>query len=269
MRRLSSTTAAILRALVAALSVIVAIQPRPAMAWGPEGHQIIAAIADSLLDPSVRARINALLASEPGATLASISTWADESRDRSTAAWHYVNMPRDAGCLYDRSRDCPDGRCVVEALYAQIQRLSVASAADQLEALKYVVHFVADIHQPLHAAFADDRGGNTYQLQAFGRGTNLHAVWDSQMLRSVDTRSMVVAGSLSAQGSRQPAPLLPAEWARESCLIASRADFYPSRQLDDEYLRTFRPIARERLYLAGARLAAVLNLAFGAQRAAR
>ena len=268
MTRLSSTTtAAIVRVLVAALSVIIALQPRPAMAWGTEGHELVAAIANSLLEPPARKRVDALLAIEPGATLASISTWADETRDRSTAAWHYVNMPRDAQCMYDRARDCPDGRCVVEALNVQIQRLGSGSAADQLEALKYVVHFVADVHQPLHAAFADDRGGNTYQLQAFGRGTNLHAVWDSQLLRSSDARSMVVAGSLSAP--RRAAPLLPADWAKESCLIASRADFYPSRrQLDDEYLRTFRPIARERLYAAGARLAAVLNAAFGAQRPA-
>jgi nuclease S1 len=267
MTRLSSTATAIARALVAALSVIIALQPRPAMAWGTEGHQAVAAIANSLLDPAARAHLDALLAIEPGATLTSISTWADDTRDRSTAAWHYVNMPRGAGCLYDRARDCPDGRCVVEALNAQIQRLNAGSAADQLEALKYVVHFVADVHQPLHAAFADDRGGNTYQLQAFGRGTNLHAVWDSQLLRSSDARSMVVAGSLSASNTRWTGSLLPSEWGKESCLIASRPDFYPSRQLDDEYLRTFRPIARERVYAAGARLAAVLNAAFGAQRA--
>ena len=131
------------------------------------------------------------------------------------------------------------------------------------------MHLVADIHQPLHAGFADDRGGNTYQLQAFGRGTNLHAVWDSQMVRSVDAQSMVTAGSLTARNTPAGAATsIPAEWAKESCLLASRADFYPPRQLDDEYLRTFRPIARERLYAAGLRLAAVLNVAFGADRTA-
>jgi len=239
------------------------------MAWGTEGHRIVAAIAENLLEASAKARVDALLATEPGATLSSISTWADETRDRSTAAWHYVNMPRGSVCIYDRTRDCPDGRCVVEALNTQISRLNATSQAEQLEALKYVVHLVADVHQPLHAGFADDRGGNTYQLQAFGRGTNLHAVWDSQMLRSVDAQSMVTAGSLSARNMPAGAGTsIPAEWAKESCLLASRADFYPSRQLDDEYLRTFRPIARERLYAAGMRLAAVLNAAFGADRTA-
>jgi hypothetical protein len=258
--------ATVARAGIAALSVTIAFLPHPAMAWGTEGHQVVASIADGLLDASARARVDGLLAVEPGATLASISTWADETRDRSTAPWHYVNMPRGSGCVYERARDCPDGRCVVEALNAQIRRLNSTSPAEQLEALKYVVHLVADVHQPLHAGFADDRGGNTYQLQAFGRGTNMHAVWDSQLLRSVDARSMVVAGSLSAKKLARPDTSVPAEWAKESCLIASRGDFYPSRQLDDDYLRTFGPIARARLYAAGARLAAVLNAAFGAER---
>ena len=254
-----------MRTAAAALSVVLALQPCPAMAWGTEGHRVVAVIAENSLEASAKARGDALLATEPGATLSSISTWADETRDRSTAAWHYVNMPRGSDCIYDRTRDCPDGRCVVEALDTQIRRLNATSQAEQLEALKYVVHLVADGHQPLHAGFADDRGGNTYQLQAFGRGTNLHAVWDSQLLRSVDAQSMVTAGSLSARNTPAGAGTsIPAEWAKESCLLASRADFYPSRQLDDEYLRTFRPIARERLYAAGLRLAAVLNTAFGA-----
>jgi hypothetical protein len=199
--RLSRTIAKTVRTAAAALSLIVAFQPCSAMAWGTEGHRIVAAIAENLLEASAKARVDALLATEPGATLSSISTWADETRDRSTAAWHYVNMPRGSVCIYDRTRDCPDGRCVVEALNTQISRLNATSQAEQLEALKYVVHLVADVHQPLHAGFADDRGGNTYQLQAFGRGTNLHAVWDSQMLRSVDAQSMVTAGSLSARNT--------------------------------------------------------------------
>ncbi len=109
------------------------------------------------------------------------------------------------------------------ALNTKISRLNATSQAEQLEALKYVVHLVADVHQPLHAGFADDRGGNTYQLQAFGRGTNLHAVWDSQMLRSVDAQSMVTAGSLSARTRRQGPvrPFPPSGPKRAACSRAA------------------------------------------------
>jgi hypothetical protein len=249
-------------AIVSLLAGLALGHAASAFAWGVEGHEVVARIASSLLTPDVRKRVDTLLAQEPGATLASISTWADQSRDPSTARWHYVNMPRDADCAYLAARDCPGGNCVVGALTAQVQRLSVTTGADQLEALKYVVHFVADIHQPLHAGFADDRGGNTYQLQAFGKGTNLHAVWDTALVHNLDPDAGSLANSLSAR----PMPsaslaFAPAVWAGESCQIASRPDFYPGRRLTEAYLGTFDPVVMDRLQLAGLRLAAILNAA--------
>lgn len=162
---------------------LAALAPLHTYAFGTEGHQIVAALAEQRLSDHARAEAGKLLALEPGSTLVSISVWADETRSPSTAAWHYVNLPRDADCQYDAARDSPDGQCVVAAI--ERQRRVLASAApdvERLEALKYLVHFVADVHQPLHAGYADDRGGNKYQVQAFGRGTNLHAVWDSALI---------------------------------------------------------------------------------------
>jgi len=251
-------------ALASLIAAALALRPAGALAWGAKGHEAVALVANGLLVPPARARVDALLAMEPGATLASISSWADATRDRTTAAWHFVNMPRDAGCVYVRERDCPTGQCVVEALAAQIRRLNAPSPSDQLEALKYVVHLIADIHQPLHAAFADDRGGNAYQLQAFGRGTNLHAVWDSQLLGTGNTKLTVLAGKLAGRPVvSESFSIAPAEWARESCMIASRPDFYPPRALTEDYVRTFEQIAQQRIYAAGQRLAGTLNAAFG------
>jgi len=177
-----------------------------------------------------------------------------------------VNLPRDANCDYVAPRDCPGGNCVVGAIEARVQRLaSNAVPAERLEALKFLVHFVGNVHQPLHAGFGDDKGGNTYQLQAFGRGTNLHAVWDSAMIREIDPSAQVsLAGKLIAKMPASPTPhFQPAQWARESCKIDSRPDFYPVRTLPAEYLTTFAPIVEQRLYVAGLRLAATLNQAFG------
>ena len=251
------------RVVAAALCTTLGVAASPVLAWGTGGHEVVGIIAYGALTPTARHRVDAILALEPGATLASISNWADQSRDRSTAAWHYVNMPRGSDCVYQPPRDCPNGQCVVEALNVQAQLLASASGSSQLQALKYVVHFVGDVHQPLHAGFADDRGANSYQVQALGRGTNLHALWDSGLIGDMSRDPAALARLLAAQ----PVPPLsldfdPAAWAGESCRIASRPDFYPGRRVDDIYLQTFEPLVQKRLLLAGLRLASLLNRMF-------
>jgi hypothetical protein len=155
------------------LLIILWLLTSTAHAWGTQGHQVIANLAYAQLTSKAKAEVDRLLALEPGATLASISTWADETRNKTSASWHYVNFPRDT-CTYDPARDCPDGQCVVCAIDEQLAILASNTTDEKrLVALKYVVHLVADIHQPLHAGYADDRGGNKYQTQAFGRGTSL------------------------------------------------------------------------------------------------
>ena len=86
-------------------------------AWGVDGHRTIALIAQETLTPKARAEVDRLLTLEPGATMASVSTWADEHRNPATIKWHYVNFPRTS-CEYDERRDCPDGSCVVGAIRA-------------------------------------------------------------------------------------------------------------------------------------------------------
>ena len=227
-------------------------------AWGNAGHQVVALIADKNLTPAARKTVDSLLALEPGATLASIASWADETRSPATAAWHYVNLPQ-GDCNYVAERDCPDGKCVVAALDRQVAIYrSSAPAADRLKALKYIVHFVGDVHQPLHAGHADDKGGNTYQLQAFGRGTNLHALWDSGILAVIQPDANALAAELSSSATTTMA-FEPANWAQESCAIVEQKEFYPPRKLPDTYLTTYAAILKSRLRSAGLRLAAILN----------
>lgn len=240
-----------------------ALFPSTALAWGQRAHQLIAVLAEAQLNPKAHAEAQRLLALEPGATLASISTWADEHRSSATAAWHYVNFPRTS-CTYDAARDCAGGRCVVSALERQLGILASAATDEaRLQALKYVVHFVGDVHQPLHAGFADDRGGNQYQLQAFGKGTNIHELWDSGLLdgRNEDTASTLNRlEQINVDAEARRTSVVSA--AEESCTIASRPDFYPGRKLSDEYVARFTPVMDRQLTLAGARLAELLNEAF-------
>lgn len=236
--------------------------PLQAFAWGTEGHQVIASLAQAQLTPKARREVERLLALEPGQTMASISTWADEHRNPSSAAWHYVNFPRDS-CTYDAERDCPDGRCVVGAIERQLEVL-VSNAPDEkrLTALKYVIHLVGDVHQPLHAGYRDDKGGNTYQLQAFMRSSNLHALWDSGLIRSLngDVESLMEK-QRRLNPPTETRDLNIAHVAEESCRIVALPGFYPPRKVGLEYVERFTPTLEQRLVLAGARLAGLINRA--------
>ena len=228
-----------------------------AHAWGFEGHQVVATIADKHLTPAARAQVDRLLALEPGETLTSISTWADEHRSPQTGAMHYVNFPR-GDCQYVPERDCPDGRCVVGAIEREVQILgSNAPDEQRLTALKYLVHFVGDVHQPLHAGYQDDRGGNQYQLQAFMRGSNLHAVWDTGLIKSMGQGTEQLAARLGGAG--QSPAWSPAQAAEESCRIVATPGFYPGRLVDGAYIDRFTPVMEKRLAVGGSRLAGLLN----------
>ena len=231
-----------------------------AHAWGSEGHQVIALIAQAQLTPKARVEVDRLLAIEPGETLASISTWADEHRNPATAPWHYINFLR-GDCVYNEQRDCPDGRCVIVAIKKQVEVLGSSATDDKkLTALKYLVHFVGDLHQPLHAGCQDDRGGNQYQLQAFMRGSNLHAVWDSGLIKNMGEDAQSMAERLQATPMGASTKNFDAvQAAQESCDIVSQAGFYPERLVDVPYTQRFTPLLDSRLAIAGARLAGALN----------
>ncbi|NCV39758.1 MAG: endonuclease, partial [Betaproteobacteria bacterium] len=172
--------------IVLALAILCAAMAREVKAWGFELHELIARQAQAMLSQQAKTMLESLLAQEEGASLPSISTWADKHREFPTATWHYVNFPKGQ-CQYEQARDCPEGHCVIEAFAQQLKLLQTSKdPTEQLRALKFVVHLISDVHQPLHAAWGEDRGGNRFQLQAFGRGSNLHAFWDSTLARQAE-----------------------------------------------------------------------------------
>lgn len=254
-----------LRRFQAGLLAAALASPLSAQAFGSEGHHLVATIAEQQLSARARSEIARLLALEPGAILASISTWADDTRTPSTAAWHYVNLPRDADCHYDASRDCPDGQCVVGAIERQQKVLaSTASDAERLKALKYLVHFVADVHQPLHVGYADDRGGNKYSVRVFERGTNLHALWDTGLIEQWLGGPSALLADLKVDGSLAPDASPPRQWVEESCRVVTTDGFYPSgHKIDNDYALRTGPALKERLASRGRRLATLLKNSLG------
>lgn len=247
------------------LTLLMLAMPMPAVAWSTEGHQVVALIAQAQMSPQAVKEVDKLLEVEPGSTLVSVSTWADENRSPKTAPWHYINFPRDT-CNYLASRDCPGGNCVVEAIERQAEILrSEASDERRLHALKYVVHLVADVHQPLHAGYAEDRGGNSYQLRVLLRGTNLHALWDKWLIESLSQQPEALARKLLQKPLKIDGQLgwsMAETAAEESCQIVGMAGFYPERSVTSEYMKRYAPVAEQRLALAGFRLAELLNRIF-------
>jgi hypothetical protein len=245
-----------------------------ARAWGPDGHRIVAELAQRQLSPAAAAQVERLLAPEHTRRLADVATWADDMQDdpaqqalwKATRGLHYINF-RDRACDYRPPRDCRDGRCVVGGLQHYVALLADRGQSDAVrrEALKFVVHFVGDVHQPLHAGYRDDRGGNTYQVQFQGKGSNLHRVWDSGMLHTRGLAWHDYAQRLEARG-RSALPSLTAApfaaWAEQSCRL-SRGIYPDGHTVDAGYVRAQLPLAERRLREAGRRLAALLNRTLG------
>lgn len=264
-------------------------------AWGPEGHAMVADIAQQHLTAGASAEVASLLQQEGLTRLDEISSWADGNRKElpHTGGWHYVDIPLHAQS-YVASRDCRQGNCVVSKLehYSKVLADKSASAPARLEALKWVVHLVGDIHQPLHAEDNDDKGGNTVQVQFFGRGTNLHSVWDGRVIRHaldlhpgpnytfdhalVQQDAMKLDGEVTDAQRKAWAPSISLSnlgrdaigWANESHLLAQNVAYTDLGKPSGEawsmrYQAKAWPVVKTRLQQAGVRLAAVLNDALG------
>jgi hypothetical protein len=261
-----------------------------AEAWGSEGHQVVAAIAARRLTPTAREIVYADL---KGRTLESIALDADNYRYTKEGGWtaplHYTNLPRSATRWLPSYCPIPPS-CVVEAVknYTNILRdkprqICPTSDTEEPCALVFLTHFVGDIHQPLHAGYADDSGGNAVQVNWFGKQTNLHAVWDSSIIQRYEPSAFLLLHDLLQVIENEPhivekylSEMDPVEWVQESFQIV-KTDVYnfdgrPSNftkaarylapneiVLGEKYYAHNLPTVKYRIIAAGVRLAALLN----------
>jgi hypothetical protein len=258
-------------------------------AWGPEGHRIIGRIAEAHLTPQAQAGVNDLLNPLNSTSQLSrlseeqISCWADWIRHdwTNSAPWHFVDIPYNAA-RYDPISDCANRNgCVVEAIHTFSKVLADKHAAreQRLEALKFVVHFVGDIHQPLHCAERNgDKGGNFRMVTFPGRPdpVSLHYVWDSLLLEKIlsDRRAdaLEYADQLNVQITKPQEVYWKRsaveDWATESHKLAVQFAYAtvpangPPAALSDAYIRKNEEIVDVQLMRAGVRLAAILNEMF-------
>lgn len=264
--------------------VLIALIPAQLFAWGPKGHAIVADIAASRLTPIAKQNLQSLLGTD---SLASIASWADSVRKERDESydWHFVDIPKDAAG-FSEERDCfrPQDKhkdaltdhhnCVVDRIEMFQKTLGdeKASRADRLEALKWIVHFVGDLHQPLHA-IDEARGGNDIKLSVFGSpkcgdyDCNLHWAWDTLLLEhsGLSEEDYVARlNTLIAQKHLEnQAAGTPVDWANESHLQARQIMNTKPAAIDDAYFQANIELVNQKLALAGLRLAALLNGTLG------
>ncbi len=257
-----------------ALSVAVAaaflIAPAPALAWGKTGHRVVAALADAQLSGLARAHVEQILG--PGESLDEAANWPDEMRSapgkfwhKTATPWHYVTVN---GITYDHA---PAEGDALQALdrFTAVLKDPKASRADQQLALRFIVHLVGDLHQPLHVGKCCDRGGNDVKVTWFGKPTNLHAVWDSMLVDDEQLSFSELAAKLRRHISDADIirwwDVNPRDWISESAEY--RDTLYPPPSPDKDklpglsydYVYKFTPLMEQRLSQAGVRLAAYLN----------
>jgi nuclease S1 len=257
------------------LTVLFILVPGgPVWAWGRLGHRVITRFAEQRLTPQAKAAIAGLL--EPRESLADAALWADLNRRElpKTAPWHYVDVPLDEPRYHSIfSGDRPERGYVVDKIHDFKLIVNDAShpVDDRRIALRFLVHFVEDLHMPMHVGDNNDKGGNRTQVRFFDRGTNMHSLWDSEMIEhicEVEDYWLKDLAALDSPSEREAAMKGTIEdWATESLLAARQAYRVPEsgnrlksgQKLSGAYLDANLPVVRRRLYQAGVRVAMVLN----------
>ena len=279
--------------LVLAIVATLVLSIDSLVAWGGQGHRLVGLIAAERLTPVAKQNVAWLL---DGQTLTDVSSWADSlTGDQvQTSYWHYLNIP-PAATGYDRDRDCPKQPgveagsrsdrwrdCVVDRIGYWEERLGdpKLDRADRATALKFIVHFIGDLHQPFHA-LGVGRGGNDVKVRVFGEANcgndparpnpcNLHSVWDGRLIarKALDDTAYLAAlrTLINAKRFGSLPPGTPAQWAEQSFRLAKEALVTPDTNIDEGYYRRHITVIDERLSLGGVRLAAELNRILTAPR---
>jgi hypothetical protein len=273
---------------VIALAAWLVLMPANALAWGPEGHRVVAHLAFERLTPKAKADVAALIArsadqatpSCPVASLEDASTWPDcvrplHARFDYLAVMHYEDVP--VCSVAPKARYCPGGKCITDETRRAIAILrdTKRPAVERLQALEEVAHFIGDMHQPLHAADNGDRGGNEDHVQVAGHASNLHHVWDTEILENAVGTSEVDAEAalrpiIAANASHWSSGDVDT-WLAESHRLAMSYVYAkltqppacglpaPAQEISRVYLEWAAPLVRVQLARAAVRLALVLN----------
>jgi hypothetical protein len=234
--------------------------------WGPTGHRATGWIAEKYLNKKARAAIRKILKEQ---SLAITSTWMDEVRSDSLydhmVDWHWVTIP--FGETYEESAKNPNGDIIgtIERVISELKTRKL-SPEKELENIRILVHLIGDIHQPLHVGGKNDKGGNDVKVNWFRAESNLHRVWDSDMIDDSKLSYTELAQSLdkpSASELKMWQKAAVPDWAKESQSYEKQVYDVGNGKLGYKYSYEHWHIVRLRLLQAGVRLAGVLNELYG------
>lgn len=257
---------------ISQLSLMLAslVMSEQVFAWGAMGHRVTGDIAEHLLSADAKRQVAAILGVE---SLAEAATYPDDMRSspeefwqKTANPWHYVTLkqPHD---YHEHDAPAQGDAMTALAKFSATVKDPNASQADKQLALRFIVHIIGDLHQPLHISDAarNDKGGNTIKLKYFGHDSNLHKVWDSEMLDGTDLSFSELSGWLrkyiTADELKAWSSVDPKDWIRESSELREKS--YPSS--DDvswDYNFQQLPVVKKRLQMGGVRLANYLNALF-------
>lgn len=235
--------------------------------WGQIGHYVTGEIAEQYLTDTAREKVNTILGDM---TMARATVWMDDIRSDSrydyTATWHWATIPD--GKNYEEAEQEENGDVIsaLETLIAELKSGKL-NEIEEREKLMLVMHMIGDIHQPLHVGTGEDRGGNDVRLQWMGENSNLHRVWDSDIINSFQMSFTELARELNTATPRQVEEWQNStvrDWAYESVSYRERMyDLPDNMRLSYNYRYDNRDIVYRRLLQAGVRMAGVLNEIYG------
>lgn len=256
-----------MRHLLFILAILVSFSVQ-AGDWGKTGHRTTGEIAQQYLNRKARKAIAQLL---DGESLALVSTFADDIKsDKQYKAYgpqHYVNIPFDK--TYDTHPKSERGD-IIQAIDHCIKTLQSDTASKEEKAfqLRMLVHFIGDLHQPLHTGISEDKGGNDFQVRWYRDGTNLHRVWDTQMIESYGmsyTELAVNMPDLNRQELKEMASGTHRDWLEDSRTVVK--DIYKNTEVGEKlgyrYMYDYFDVLKGQLQKGGVRLAALLNEILG------
>lgn len=232
--------------------------------WSATGHRVVGEIAQDYLKPKTKRLLRKLLNNQ---SLAYVSTFGDDiksdKRYDKFYTWHYINMPLDSN--YEESEKSLDGDLVSGIDYCvKVIKDEKASDDDKAFYLKLLVHFIGDLHQPMHVGLVEDKGGNDFKLQWFYKDTNLHSVWDRQMIDSYGMSYSELAGNADKLNKKQIKDIQKGsiiDWVNDTHKLTREvyANVKPNENLRYRYSYDNFETVRMQLQKGGIRLAKVLN----------
>jgi hypothetical protein len=244
-----------------------------ATAWGPDGHTVIGVLAVEQIDPKALAELKVILGATDLETIGGACNWPDQYRETdegsaNTSRYHYINIPRSQ-TKYDRQRDCPGNNCVTE----QIKRFATELEDTRLDterrkqAFSWVCHLVGDVHQPLHAGYRDDRGGNNVEIVFNKRPMNLHSFWDSGLISSKGFSQQELAEKLMPKCGAGTSSIWhfsePDRWTEESHALVAKYSYPSGKKISTDFSQQSWDLIQKQLVKAADRLATVINATLG------